>query len=70
MSLPDLNSPREGHACGFYLKDGIKVSRYGSSFFPILFQTLIVTGGVFKNRGQERILESTEVISLFAATLE
>lgn len=49
MSLPDLNSPREGHACGFYLKDGIK--------------TLIVTGGVFKNRGQERILESTEVLS-------
>ena len=26
MSLPDLNSPREEHACGFYLKDGIKVN--------------------------------------------
>ena len=28
MSLPDLNSPREGHACGIYLKNGIKVQTH------------------------------------------
>lgn len=48
MSLPDLNSPREGHACGIYLKNGIKM--------------LIVTGGVFKKQGSERLLYSTEIL--------
>ena len=29
-SLPDINSPREGHACGIYLKNGIKVNPYAN----------------------------------------